>query len=101
MYYCASKKIIQMKKTIQILFFSALSVAGFAQHKAAITQFEGPKALKKLTAEDPIKRAPQIQVTQNGNREIVFHIPRNFRKRFYRFNHFWCLDLLSQPYRCS
>lgn len=62
-----------MKKTIQILFFSALSVAGFAQHKAAITQFEGPKALKKLTAEDPIKRAPQIQVTQNGNREIVFH----------------------------
>jgi len=62
-----------MKKTIQILFFSALSVAGFAQHKATLTQFEGPKALKKLTAEDPIKRSPQTPTNNSGSRVVVFH----------------------------
>lgn len=63
-----------MKKTLQILFFSALSVAGMAQKKAVITQSEGPKAVSKVhEGVDPkIDRSSQFPTTSD-NRVVVFH----------------------------
>ncbi len=60
-----------MKKTLQILFFSALSVTGMAQHKANLKQTEGPRAIQKN--ELGAKPATRTQSVSYGNRDLLFH----------------------------
>lgn len=63
-----------MKRTLHVLLFSALAVAGVAQRKATLIQTEGPKSLQHQTTEQSNKIDRSQQFRQStSNREIVFH----------------------------
>jgi hypothetical protein len=59
-----------MKKTLQFLFFSALSVGAVAQHKPNIKQTEAPRAAQELTVKTQRASKP---FSDSGNRVTIFH----------------------------
>jgi hypothetical protein len=63
-----------MKKLLQLIIFSSLTLGATAQHRQAIKQTEGPKAVQSQTEYDltKIKRDNQFP-NRSGERVVVFH----------------------------
>jgi hypothetical protein len=59
-----------MKKTLQFLFFSALTVGAVAQHKPNLKQTEAPRAAQELKTKTQRASKP---FSDSGNREVIFH----------------------------
>lgn len=63
-----------MKKTIQILFFSLLTVGATAQKKAAESQPQMKRAIERSSNAERIGNRPVTQPTQtSSNRDVIFH----------------------------